>query len=142
MLFGCDAEIAEWVADQIPHVHGSFEPCAAIGIVSNEGALIGGVVYHDYQKESSTLQLSMAATNPMWAKRGNIIGLLDYPFNQLGVYKCWIATPLTSEHALKTFRHIGWKREAVLAHHFGPKRHAVICRMLNPDFMRLYYGKK
>lgn len=138
LIFGFDHEIAQWVAERIPHMHGgNFGPCAAIGI-SSDGKLLGGLVYHDYQPELGTIQLSMAADNPMWARRKNIAGLLHYPFEQLGVYKVWTATPHDNEAALKVNLHIGFKREATLAHQFGRKRHAVICRMLRPDYDRLF----
>ncbi len=138
LIFGHDVEISDWVAQHIPWVAGSgFDDCAAIGVAS-EKRLIAGVVYHDYQQDHETIQLSMAATNPMWARRENLRALLSYPFRQLGVFKAWIATPHDHAHGIKTFEHIGFKREAILAHHFGRKQHAWIGRMLQPDFTRLY----
>lgn len=136
LVYGRDAEVASWVAERIPNVGADgFGPCAAIGVGE---PLIAGVVYHDFQPKHRVIQLSMAASNPMWARRENIKGLLAYPFLQLDVFKGWIATELTNTHALKTWRHIGWRQEAILAHQFGPERHAVVMRMLKPDFLRLY----
>lgn len=137
LLFGCDAAVAEWVAQRIPDVDVGFGPCSAIGVISN-GKMMAGVVYHDFQPRLGTIQLSMAAVNPMWARRANLRALLSYPFNQLGVFKAWIATASDNTHGLKTFEHIGFKREAVLAHQFGRKRHAIVMRMLKPDFDRLF----
>jgi RimJ/RimL family protein N-acetyltransferase len=137
LIFGCDREVASWVAERIPHVSGSFEPCSAIGVAGN-GKLLAGIVYHEYQPDHGTIQLSMAAENPMWARKETIAALLSYPFRQIGVFKIWTATPHDNEAALKVNQHIGFKREAILAHHFGRKRHGVICRMLQPDFIRLY----
>jgi len=136
LLFGHDADVSTWVADHIPHVT-EFGPCAAIGIVSRE-TLIAGVVYHDFQPAFRTIQLSMAAVSPMWARRENIAGLLHYPFRQLGAFKVWTMTPFDNQPALKVNLHIGFKREAILAHQFGPKRHGIVCRMLEPDYERLY----
>lgn len=136
LLFGCDAEIAQWVADRIPHVD-DFGPSRSIGVVS-DGRLLAGCVYHDCQPRHETIQLSMAADSPMWARREVIAGLLAYPFVQLGFYKVWTATPADGEAALKVNKHIGFTREAILAHHFGRKRHAVINRMLRPDYERLF----
>ncbi|HAM49001.1 MAG TPA: hypothetical protein DCO73_14805, partial [Alphaproteobacteria bacterium] len=60
LLFGLDQAVSEWVAERIPHMYGQrFGPCAAIGVVSN-GKMLAGVVYHDYQPEYGTIQLSMA----------------------------------------------------------------------------------
>lgn len=128
-------EIAPWVAERIEG--GNFDPCTALGVELN-GRLIMGLVYNDYHPEHRTIALSFAADSPMWATRENIAVLLAYPFVQLGVYKAWIATRIDNIRSLKTTDHIGFKREGVLAHHFGPGTHAVISRMLEPDFWRLY----
>lgn len=138
LAFGFDTEVAQWVASRIPHVGGKgFGPCAAIGVLSKD-KLIAGMVYHDYQPDFETIQLSMAADSPMWARREICRGLLAYPFHQLGCFKVWTATPLDNEAALKVNIHCGFKREAVLGHHFGRKRHAVICRLLLPEFNKIY----
>lgn len=138
IISGHDAEIAQWVADKVPWVgEPGFGLCTALGVLSETG-LIAGVVYHDYQQDHETVQLSMAATSPMWARRENLRALLHYPFRQMDVFKAWIATPHDHAHGIKTFEHIGFKREAILAHQFGRKRHAWVGRMLQPDFERLY----
>lgn len=134
MVFGRDREVADWVAARTDGV-GDFRPCAAIGVEGMDG-LIAGVVYHDYRPEFETIQLSMAADNPMWAKF--VPGLLSYPFDQLGVFKAWVAVNASNEHGLKTFKHIGFSHPVILAHQFGRKRHGVILRMLRPDYNRLY----
>lgn len=138
LAIGFDDEMKRWVGARIPHVgEDGFGPCSTIGVVRG-GRLIAGVVYHDYQEDHGTIQLSMAADSPLWARRETIAGLLKYPFEQLGVFKVWTATPADLIGALKVNHHIGFKREAILAHQFGPKRHGVICRLLKPDYWRLY----
>ena len=140
LIYGHDAETAKWVGMRIPHVgeRGFDGPAAAIGVGST--SLIAGCVYHDDQGQFGTIQLSMAAISPMWARRHIIHGLLSYPFDQLGCFKVWTATAFDNEKALKVNRHVGFTQEAVLAHQFGYKRHAVIMRMLKPDFIKKYGG--
>ncbi len=116
-----------------------FGPCTAIGVIGKD-SLMAGIVYHGYHAGFRTMQLSMAAENPMWARKATIKALLHYPFEQLGVYKLWTCTPLDNEAALRVNLHIGFKKEATAAHQFGPKRHAVICRILRPDYDRIYGG--
>lgn len=138
LLYGFDAHVSAWVAERIEHVRGGdFGPSAAIGVISGD-RMIAGCVFHDFQSDFRTIQLSMAADSPMWARREIIRGLLAYPFQQLGCFKVWTATPAENTAALKVNLHIGFRREAILAHQFGPKRHGIICRFLEPDFRRLY----
>ena len=139
ILVGQDLEVAEWVASNIPHVR-EFEPWStAIGVLDRKGInLIAGMVYHDYQPEAGTIQLSMAAITPMWARKNVIHQLLAYPFEDVGVYKVWTATPAHNSAALKVNKKVGMKQEAILGHHFGHKTHCVINRMLLPDYERIY----
>lgn len=141
MLIADDQTMAiqNWVAHAIPHVGPQgFGPAQAMGVVSDREELQAGVVFHDYQPEYGTMQVSVAASTPMWAKPDHIKAIMAYPFEQIGVYKLWSAIPHTNERAIKFNKHIGFKQEAVLAHHFGHKVHAVITRLYQPDYRRLY----
>ena len=135
-IYGEDDYIASWVADKIPHTR-EFGDNVSIGYESQD-KLIAGFVFNNYYKEFDLIELSMAAISPMWAKKDVIAKVLEYPFQQLGVYKLYTATHHDNEKALKVNSHIGFKREAVLAHHFGQKKHCVIMRMLKPDYERLW----
>ena len=136
LLYGHSEKVAEWVKDRIPQVE-TFGPCSAIGVMS-EGRLIAGVVYHDYRAQFGTIQLSMAADSPMWARKDLIGALLAYPFGQLECYKCRLIIPADNALSIRNNEHIGFKREAILAHEFGKGRHAHIYRMIKPDFEKIY----
>ncbi len=140
LVFGEDEFISKWVSDLIPHAD-DFGPCVTIGVTNDKEELIAGIVYNSYQPKYGTIELSMAAVSPMWAKKEIIAELLRYPFEQLGCYKVYTVTPAENEKALKVNAHIGFKREAILASHFGKNRHAVIMRMLLPDYLRLFGAK-
>ena len=138
LLYGQDQAVAEWVSRNIPHMAGAaFGPMAAIGVTSQEGNLLAGVVFHDYQPKFRTMQISMAAASPKWATRNTIRLLLSYPFMRCGVEKVWTAMPHTNERAIRFNKGIGFVQEAVLAYHFGSS-HAVICRLLRKDYLRIY----
>jgi hypothetical protein len=139
LLTGYDNDVAGWVASRIPHVGAAgFGPCRGIAVIGADGRALAGVVYHEYNEDAGTVQLSMAAESPMWATRNTIRALLSVPFEQFKVFKVWTATPHTNERALKVNEHIGFKREATLGHHYGKGTHAIICRMLSPDYARRF----
>lgn len=135
LVYGQDATVTQWVIDRIPHVS-DFGPCAAIGVASDH--LVAGVVYHDYQPACESVQISMAASSPMWARREIIGQLLAYPFIQLGCWSVFTLTPDDNVKAIKVNRHIGLNKEAVLPHAFGKHRHSVFCQMLRPKYFELY----
>ena len=135
LIFGCDEAVAEWVCNRIPHAE-PFGECVGIG-VADDAELLAGVVFDQWSEMHKTLQLSMAADSPRWAKRGIVYALLSYAFDQAGAQKLWTATPISNERALKFNLGVGFTKEAVLGHHFG-KEHAVICRMYRKDFEARY----
>lgn len=136
ILYGEDALVAEWTASHIPQIN-FFTNFVAIGVVSGD-KLIAGIVYHEYLPQFKTIQVSMAAVSPMWARKKNIKELLAYPFIRLGCFKVWSLIPVDNDMSIRVNKHIGFKREAILAHQFGKKKHAVVSRLLLPDYRRLY----
>ena len=137
LIYGHDEFIANWVADLIPTV-GTFGKCVTIGVPNDQGDLIAGVVYNSYKPDFGTIELTMASISPMWARKETIAELLRYPFEQLECYKVYTITPAWNKKALKVNAHIGFVQEAILAHQFGKKKHAVVMRMLQPDYKRLF----
>jgi len=138
MIYGEDKTIARWVEKLIPHVHTGFGDCVAMGYANDQGRLLAGFVYNNYSKEFRTICLSAASVSRMWARPDVIHEVFQYPFEQLGVYKVVNVTPADNLPAIKVNAHIGFKREAILAHHFGKGRHAVVQRLLQPDYIRLF----
>jgi RimJ/RimL family protein N-acetyltransferase len=136
LIFGQDAAVAEWVSRRIPYIT-SFKDFVAIGVADGNRP-IAGVVYDTWQPEYRTMQVSVAAIDPRWAQRGVLRALLHYPFEQMGVYKLWSAMAAENERALKFNRGIGFKRDGILRHQFGPKKHAVFTSMIEPEYRKRY----
>lgn len=135
-LYGEDESVKNWIIDKIDHMH-DLELYVTIGVVSGE-RLIAGVAYHDYHKRHDVIQISGAAVSPMWAKGAIIHQLLRYPFEQLNCYKVIANVKLDNLKALKTFKNIGFRQEAVLSHLYGKDQHAAILHMLKPDYNRIF----
>lgn len=134
--------LAAWAVERIPHVS-DFGPCWAVGVVRRE-ALAAVTVFHDYQPDSGTVQVSVAADSPLWASRPIVSAILGAAFSgRLGrpVRKVWSAVPSTNARALRFNVGIGFKREAVLREHFAPRVHAVISSMMQREYARKYGGQ-
>lgn len=138
LLFGQDAAVADWVRRHIPHMATDFGPSSAIGVTTEDGQPLAGVVFHDYQPAYGTIQLSAAAISPRWATKRIVGRMLRYPFMELKVNKVWTATEQKNERALKFNKGVGFMPEATLRHHFGRKNHAVICGMMDFEYRERY----
>lgn len=138
LVFGRDREIAGWVAGRIPGVT-DFGAASAIGI-NIGGRLRAGVVYHDYHPDARTMQISVASESPAWARPSIIGALLHYPFQQLGVWALFSQMAAENEAALRFNEKLGFSHRVVIGHLYGPGKHGVITRMLQPTFNKRYGG--
>lgn len=129
------------LAGAIPHVGegNNFGPAAFAAVVSAANNLQAVAAFHEWQPDHRTVQFSIAAWSPMWARPAIIAEFLRYAFEGLGVYKIWTSTPADNTPAIKVNKHIGFTREAILRHQYGPKRHAVIMSMTSPEWKRSKY---
>lgn len=137
LVYGHDQKVAEWVAKRIPYMEELPRDFAAIGVADGNRP-VAGMVFHDYYPDFATIQISGASTDPRWLFKFR--DLLSYPFDELGCFKVWTCSPIDNKRALRASSWLG-KREAVLAHHYGKKKHAVIYRLLEPEY-RIKFGVK
>jgi len=115
-------KIVAWAAAHIPGMMGrSFsDDATAIGIEREDGELAGAIVFHQWQPEHGTVQVSAAATDPRWLRaRAAIATCYEYGFRGLGCHKLWSATPATNKRALRFVIGMGFTPEALLYKHYG-----------------------
>lgn len=145
LVFGFDNELAAWAASRIPHMRGgSFGPCRSIGVMRGDdphdmtAPMMAVAVFHDYIESAKTCQVSVASRTPMWARRDICAALLSYPFEQLGVNLIWSAMRHDDERTLRFNEHLGFRRDGVLRHRFGWKRHAAVTSMTKFEYQRIW----
>ncbi|MBO6507982.1 MAG: N-acetyltransferase [Roseibium sp.] len=79
-----------------------FGECTSIGYANAEEGLVAGFVFHNYEPEYGSIELSGFSTRRDWATRdvvANIFG--GYPFKQLG---CRLLIGRHSEHNTRVRR--------------------------------------
>jgi RimJ/RimL family protein N-acetyltransferase len=138
LIYGQSAALAAWAAAQISDIgDAGFGECVAIGIAAGPDLgdrFYGVVVFHEYQPQAGTIQASAAAISPKWATPGVLRALFAYPFGQLKVQKLWTAAAHDNLRSIRFNEGIGMRREAVLRHHYGRGRHAVMMSMLDTEY--------
>lgn len=136
------ADVMDFVAKRMPLMFGDSiryaGPYQAIGVLDESNTLVAGVVFNEYQQTFGTIMVHLAADTPRWASRNVIRAILSYPFVQLKCRKVWGATPDHLTRVLRFNHGIGFVREAVLRHHYGEGRHAVITSMLASEYRKFY----
>lgn len=93
--------VGDFVSDLIWDEPGQFENFCTMA-VADEDQLVAGVVYHNYQPRSQTIEISSASKRRKWMSRAVIREAIDMPFTVLG---CQAVLARHSEDA-KHIRHI------------------------------------
>lgn len=110
VIFGFDAEVAQWVAQRIP----SFTPspdATALGVIS-DGEIIAGVVFERWN--GVHVEASIAADHPRWANRATLFRLFHYPFEQLGCEAISVMVPASNYQSLNLATKLGFEVEAIV----------------------------
>lgn len=114
LVIGQDAGVAAFVAKLMPVRMTSFENCVAIG-VEKGNIMIAGAVFTDYhiRQHGKDIQISFAATYPIWANRAMIRGILSYPFVQLDCQRLTLLVAKSNKRARKLIEGLGFRLEGV-----------------------------
>ena len=113
-----------------------FGQFSAIGILRSDGELVAGVVFSDWHADSRRIELSGAVDDPRAIGTQMIVAVGNYVFGQLNVHRCWAKTSTDNRRALKLLKGLGFIQEGILAGFYGPQRHAIMLRVLEPEWRR------
>lgn len=145
LLYGHSDDVIAWVGWRIPLTRkrlerdptaSPFGPAQAIGVLNAADQLVAGVVYHNYDPDCLSVELSFAADTPKWLTRKLICELLNYPFETMGLNRITGCTPDNATSALAFLERFGFKREGVAKDGFGPGVNAVVSRLLKREWVR------
>lgn len=140
LLFEADDFVGQWVVERIPHLPSVADlgPFKAIGVV-NGGAMLAGVIYHNYLPAHASCEVTFAADTPRWATRGIIRALLSVPFQQYDCRRLGAITPHKGEAMeCRILQRLGFVREGTARQFFSETSHAAIFGLLRDDFNRLW----
>lgn len=83
----------------------------AIGL-EQDGELIAGVIYDQFNGRSIVMQIAAEGTN--WMTREYLRTCFDYPFNHAKVNKIIVTVDSTNTRAMRLDEHLGFQLEATI----------------------------
>lgn len=134
-------DVMDFVAARMPNIFGQSirgGKYAGLGVISEAGELVAGIIFNDYWPTFGTIQVHLAADTPRWATRGVIKEILGYAFLEAQCNKVWGSTPSNLIRVLRFNAGIGFSREAVLRHQYGEGIHAVVTGMMAKEYRKFY----
>jgi hypothetical protein len=142
-VYGQDELVAEAVAQLIPHVgaRGFGYAAKAIGVIDEDGRLIGGLVYHNYDPQAGVIEISGAATSSRWLSRETIRRMYQYPFHTCGCQMLFQRTPADSVKLLSQLAAYDYTFIKV-PRMFGRERDGVLCTLTYEDWCDNRFNKR
>lgn len=135
ILAGERERVALWVANRIRDLR---EPPVrdyeAIG-VTNEGRLIGGVIYAEYREiypGQHDIRMHCAG-EPGWLTRASLAVFFGYPFRQLACIRVTATVARANRRALDMNRRLGFVIEGCLRDGYGAGRDGLLLSMLRRE---------
>jgi len=127
-LIGHNDVVARFVAAHIPHCERGFgDKIMTLGVVDG-GRLIGGLVYHNYDPEASTIEISGAAIDPRWLTRTTLRLMHVYPFVDARCQMVVMRVSADNARLLRQLKALGYKRVTV-ERLFGRDRDGVVATL-------------
>lgn len=123
LVCGRDEELAQWAEKHYPDCSPLCRPLTSIGVASNDGDIMGVAIFHNYRQND--IEITFITATPRWATPGNIRGILNYPFVQLGVKRMTAITNKSNKKARKFMTGLGFVLEGV--HPYGARDCTTAC---------------
>jgi RimJ/RimL family protein N-acetyltransferase len=126
-VYGHDEAVARFVAALIPEVRNrGFGNCKALGIIE-DGRLIAGLVYHNWDPDSGTIEMSGAALpGHQWLSRETIRRMYVYPFRDCGCQLVIMRVAADNERLLRQLAALNYSFIRI-PRLLGRNRDAVVC---------------
>lgn len=123
--------VEKWVCEELGIRH---IPTAgtALGWVTDEGELIAGVYFNNYDQQSVVLNVA-AKPKRRWLDRRSLWMIFNYVFEQLGCARVTSFVPESNEKAIKLNRQVGLVQEGALERAAPGGERMLIFRMLREE---------
>ena len=143
-VHGHDQEIARFVAQRIPHCRRGFgQNVMAVGIIDEEGRLIAGIVYQNFDPDAGTIEISCAALpGKQWLTRETLKRMFRYPFFVCGCQMVVLRTPAENNEAfLYLLTRFGFDL-IPMPRMFGREHDGVICLLTREAWEENRFNKR
>ena len=134
-LFGHDEAVAKFVAQLIPHNAGrDFGRVKTIGVLDEDGLLIAGIVYGNWDPKAGVIEIAAASISPRWLTRRTIELMYRYAFEAVGCQMVVQRTPADNERLLRQLA-VGGYNFVLVPRLLGRDRDCVICTLTHEAWL-------
>lgn len=134
LLYGHSERVAEFVADLVPRCReDGFGPCQAIGVINDDGLLVAGWVWNNWDRSAGTMEFSGASITPKWMTRAILHELFSYAFDRVGCQMVMTRNSATNKRLHRQLQAFGFTRHDV-PRLFGRHEDGVVWFLTDDDW--------
>jgi RimJ/RimL family protein N-acetyltransferase len=132
LLYERDDDVAAFVGLLTNNRRG-YGKAKAVGVMDDDGRLIGGIVFHNYSPEAKTIEMSGAGTDARWLTRDMIAAMSYYVFDQCGCQMAIMRVHADNERLLRQLAAAGFTFIKI-PRLFGRDEDGIFCRLTFEDW--------
>lgn len=124
----------------VSRLHGDesvYADCGSLGVV-RDGKILGAVLFHNWQPDYGTIELSAAADSPRWLSRKTINEVFRLCFEQFDCQQVYSRMAADNIRAAKIYDFLGFKR-ITLPNMRGAGRDEFLMLLTRQEWREVYY---
>jgi hypothetical protein len=133
-VYNHDNEIAHFIQQSAPPAGGSFGRYKTIGVIDEEGRLIAGLVYFNYDPNAETMEMGARAIMSRWFTRATYRRMFEYPFVECGCQLLYTRIPAENEYLLSQFARMNFNLTMV-PRMYGRSEDGVLCTLTDDQWL-------
>lgn len=133
-VYDNDEVIAQFIAQIAPPSGGSFGRFKTIGIIDEQGKLLAGLVYFNYDPNSEVMEFGVAATSPRWFNRITYRRIFEYPFMECGCQMIFGRVRADNDHMLGQLAKLNFNLTLV-PRMYGRGEDGVLCTLTDDQWL-------
>jgi RimJ/RimL family protein N-acetyltransferase len=83
-LPGAKDAVVRFVGAMIPGGNRGFGECVALAVLADDGRMVSGVLFHNWNPEHGVIEMSAASVEKRWLTRPVLWAMFNYAFNDAG----------------------------------------------------------
>lgn len=99
--------VGDFVSSLIWGAPGEITDYCSMGVF-DDGRLVAGTLYHNWQPQSGVIELTSASTTKRWLTRSVVRSMFDLPFGRLGCQMCALRVSERNEGMVSIARSFGF----------------------------------
>ena len=134
-VYNHDEQVAGFVAQLTDnHNGGNFGRCKTIGVIDEQGRLIAGLVYFNWDPRGETIEMGLASISPYWLTRATFRRIFEYPFIECGCQMVYARVRIDNERLLSGLARLNFNLTAV-PRMFGRTEDGVLCTYTDDQWL-------